>query len=367
MRASSESAMGGGIAPAPPKALHVVANRPRWGAHSMAAKASILIPTYNYAQYLPEAIESVLAQDFTDYELIVSDDASTDNSADIIRHYAARDARIRTMFHPANLGMVANWNWCLGQARGAYVKFLFGDDRLAAPHALRRFATMLDAYPQAALAVCARRVVDEHAQPLAVWDQFADEGLYSGRHVGRQCLLATHNFVGEPTAVMFRAALISSGFDARYRQIVDLELWCRLLLAGDLVHTQETLCDFRWHPAQQTKINQRRNLGDSEYARLLHDYLARFVPADYRPPASLYPLLFRSLYDFQRNASSSVEVQEIARTLMTLLGREHYVREWLRHRLARPPANLRRLWCKHVLGREVASRRPSSRWKLERT
>jgi len=367
MRASSESAMGGGIAPALPKALHVVDNRPRWEAHSMAAKASILIPTYNYARYLPEAIESVLAQDFTDYELIVSDDASTDDSADIIRRYAARDSRIRATFHPANLGMVANWNWCLGQARGEYVKFLFGDDRLTAPHALRRFVTMLDTHPQAALAVCARRVVDEHSQPLEVWDQFAGEGVYAGQHVGRQCLLATHNFVGEPTAVMFRAALAPSGFDLRYRQIVDLEFWCRLLLAGDLVYTKETLCDFRWHPAQQTRINQQQNLGNSEYAWLLHDYFARFVPAAYRPPSSLYPLLFRSLYDFQRTAASSVEAQNIARALLALLGRKHYVREWLHHRLARPTANLRRFWGKYVLHREVASRRPSSSWKLERS
>ena len=141
----------------------------------------------------------------------------------------------------------------------------------------------------------------------------------------------------------------------------------RLLLAGDLVYTRETLCDFRWHPAQQTRINQKQNLGNSEYAWLLHDYFARFVPADYRPPSSLHPLLFRSLYDFQRTASSSVEAQEIARTLMTLLGREHYVREWWRHRLVRPAANLRRLWRKHVLRREVESHRPAFRWKMERS
>ena len=61
-------------------------------------KISVLIPTHNYARYLPEAIESVLAQDFTDYELLVSDDASTDNSADIICRYAARDPRIRAEF-----------------------------------------------------------------------------------------------------------------------------------------------------------------------------------------------------------------------------------------------------------------------------
>jgi len=69
-------------------------------------KVSVLVPTYNYARFLPEAIESILAQEFTDYELIVSDDASTDDSADIIRPYAARDSRIRAEFHPANLGMV---------------------------------------------------------------------------------------------------------------------------------------------------------------------------------------------------------------------------------------------------------------------
>ena len=81
---------------------------------------SILLPTYNYARFLPEAIESVLAQDWTDYELLISDDRSTDGSAAIIAAYAARDPRIRFQLQPVNLGMVANWNWCLSQARGEY-------------------------------------------------------------------------------------------------------------------------------------------------------------------------------------------------------------------------------------------------------
>ena len=102
-------------------------------------RVSVLIPTFNYARYLPEAIESVMQQDFREFELLIADDASTDASADIICHYAAKDARIRFTIHSRNLGMVANWNWCLSEAKGEYVKFLFGDDRLAGNPGTQRF------------------------------------------------------------------------------------------------------------------------------------------------------------------------------------------------------------------------------------
>src|ERR1035441_7330528 len=101
-------------------------------------RISVLIPTYNYARYLPEAIESVLEQDLRDLEVLISDDGSTDGSAEVIACYAAKDSRIRFQIHPANLGMVQNWNWCLSAARGEYIKFLFGDDKLASRQALRK-------------------------------------------------------------------------------------------------------------------------------------------------------------------------------------------------------------------------------------
>ena len=99
-------------------------------------KVSVLIPTFRYARFLPAAVDSVLAQEFRDFELLISDDASGDGSAEIIRSYAARDPRIRFHIHPGNIGMVSNWNWCLGEARGDHVKFLFGDDCLVSRLAL---------------------------------------------------------------------------------------------------------------------------------------------------------------------------------------------------------------------------------------
>ena len=104
---------------------------------------SVIIPTYNYARYLPEAVDSVLEQDFDDYELIIADDASTDNTAEVCRRYAEQDSRIRSVRHEKNLGMVENWNWCLRQARGKYVKYLLADDKFLEPYALRRMVDAL--------------------------------------------------------------------------------------------------------------------------------------------------------------------------------------------------------------------------------
>ena len=73
-------------------------------------KISVLIPTYNYARFLPEAIDSVLAQDFQDFELLVVDDCSSDDTAAVVASFRQRDARVQFSVNSTNLGMVNNWN-----------------------------------------------------------------------------------------------------------------------------------------------------------------------------------------------------------------------------------------------------------------
>src|SRR5580658_3418304 len=104
---------------------------------------SVLIPTYNYGRFLPEAIESVLMQDFQDFELLIVDDCSADNTAEVVKPFCSRDARVHFAINPTNLGMVHNWNHCLQQARCEFVKFLFGDDKLSDPQALSKMMALL--------------------------------------------------------------------------------------------------------------------------------------------------------------------------------------------------------------------------------
>jgi glycosyltransferase involved in cell wall biosynthesis len=235
-------------------------------------KVSVLVPTYNYARYLPQAIESVLSQTFRDFELVVVDDASGDGSADVVAPYAAADGRIAFSANPVNLGMVENWNRCLRKARGEYVKFLFGDDLLSSPEALARMVEVLDAHPGVALVASARNIVDSDSRTVDVWSHFGEGAVVRGTELINDLLKEQRNLIGEPTAVMFRRADASRGFDVRYRQIVDLEMWIHLLEKGDFAYLSEPLVSFRVHPAQQTEANRADFRARLDGIRLMSDY-----------------------------------------------------------------------------------------------
>src|SRR5437868_2369150 len=91
---------------------------------------SVLVPAFNDAAFLAEALDSVLAQDVYSLEVIVSDDASTDGTLDVARAYAARDGRVRVLVNAENLGMTRNWNRALAEARGEFVLKLDADDAI---------------------------------------------------------------------------------------------------------------------------------------------------------------------------------------------------------------------------------------------
>ena len=111
---------------------------------------------YNGEQYLAETIDSLLAQTFEDFELVISDNASTDATAEICRSYAERDSRIRYIRQAENIGAMGNFNFLFSQARGRYFKWAAADD-LVAPTFLTRCIEFLDTQPDYVL--CHTRTV----------------------------------------------------------------------------------------------------------------------------------------------------------------------------------------------------------------
>ncbi|MGN0884695.1 MAG: glycosyltransferase family 2 protein [Candidatus Spyradosoma sp.] len=114
-----------------------------------APKISVIVPVYKVEKYLPECIESVLAQTFMDFELILVDDGSPDNSGAICDAYVARDPRIR-VFHKENGGVTSARRLGVERSRGEWITFVDSDDKLF-PNALRDLATAADAHPDADL------------------------------------------------------------------------------------------------------------------------------------------------------------------------------------------------------------------------
>jgi len=238
--------------------------------HPKPPKISVLIPCYHQAQFLPETLESVLRQDFQDFEVIASDDASLDNSFPILQDYARRDSRIRIFKHNTNLGMVENWNFCLRQARGEAVKLMGGDDRLNRPDCLSRQWQSLQA-PGVALAASARTIINESSVKIETLVNLPS-GVYSQDKIIPKILEHQDNLIGEPVCCLFHRKDATRGFHPDYLQNTDIEMWFHLLRFGGLAYDAEPLVAFRRHPDQNTNIHNKSGLSLEEHRLLMLRY-----------------------------------------------------------------------------------------------
>jgi glycosyltransferase involved in cell wall biosynthesis len=235
-------------------------------------RVSICIPTFNSAAYLGEALDSVLAQDFDDFEVVIVDDGSEDASRHSGSAYAARDRRIRCFTNRMNAGISGNCNRCMEWARGQYIKFLFADDILLSGRALSLMVGVLDAHPRVALVACGRRILDAQSRVVADKVSYPDGLQCAGAAVARHCMADLKNRIGEPTAVMFRRRDGRQGFDPAYCQLLDLEMWLRLLAEGDFHYLAEPLVGFRCHDGQATASNRKNLAYLADYRMLLNTY-----------------------------------------------------------------------------------------------
>lgn len=301
---------------------------------------SVLIPTYNYARYLPEAIESVLSQDFKDFELIIVDDCSKDNTAEVLSAYAAKDSRIQFSINQNNLGIVGNWNHCMNMARADYIKFLFGDDKLCDPAALRKMHEMFSKYSGVTLAACARMILDENSTAVDVW-RTLPAGCHDGRKVIQKILMSNgKNFVGEPSAVMFRKSDLDRDFDPRFLQMMDIDMWFKLLEKGNLAYTTESLCAFRFHSQQQTARNSNSGIGKREHILFYAEYATnKSVLKKTVCPNLFYLRRFKK----EQKLQNDPEVMDCERKLRQRLGQAwwaSYFIFWVCHRTTKPFYNL---------------------------
>lgn len=250
-------------------------NNPKQGNKMrVSPKVSVCIPTYNYADYLPMAIESVLGQNFRDFELIIQDDCSNDATVETVQRYLT-DERVVFEVNEKNLGLAGNWNRCLAKARGEYIKFVFADDLLASPDALGRMVSALDSAQEVSLVASARNIINADSHLVRVLCEFKKSFTAEGAAVIHMCLVRQANLVGEPTVVMFRRKDAERGFNAEYDQMIDLEMWFYLLEKGEFAFIAEPLASFRIHPRQKTAENARNLLHFDEFFRLLEEYLSR--------------------------------------------------------------------------------------------
>jgi glycosyltransferase involved in cell wall biosynthesis len=280
------------------------------------ALVSICVPTYNGARWLREALESATSQSYLATEILVVDDRSDDRSAEIARSVA--DARIRVVVNERRLGMVANWNRCIALASGDFVKFLFQDDLLHAECVDRLVRPML---ASGAVMSFSRRAIEllepsdarSHAWKARFAELHAGFGPLGDVNDGPQLLrrqLARQpfkNWIGEPTSVLLRTETVRhvGGFNERLHQLVDSELWLRLMARGAVAFVDAPLVNFRVHPGSSTNVNRARG----------HDWLDSLWLAEALVGDPEVGRLFPAVGALRRRAYREVVRAELARTV----------------------------------------------------
>jgi len=202
---------------------------------------SVLMTAYNREKYIAQAIESVLNQKFSDFELIVVDDHSSDRTAELAQRYTG-DPRVRVHVNEKNLGDYPNRNHAAGYARGRYLKYLDADD-IMYPHCLRTMVQNMERFAEAGIGMESEA---EHRWPRPFPFLLSPSETYREHFLG-------HGILSEgPTAAIIRAAVFREyGGFLPERHISDTELWLRIARKYSLLMCYPGLTWWRKHPEQE--------------------------------------------------------------------------------------------------------------------
>jgi glycosyltransferase involved in cell wall biosynthesis len=299
-------------------------------------KVSVIVPSYNHARFLSQRLDSVLGQTFQDFEVILLDDCSTDESQSILSKYAD-DPRVRIDFNEKNSGNpFKQWNKGVGLARGEYVWIAESDD-YADERMLTRLVSVLEAEPDVGFVYCRSWCVTVDDRLDGFVDDFyiADLGatkwtmdyFADGRDECRNYFVA-RNVVANASSVLFRKTIYErvGGADETLRMSADWKLWAAMALLGRVAYLSEPLNYYRFHD-ETVRGKDKSHAGEAEESlRVIRWILDQITISD-------------SVLEKSRNAHSRLWIPPV------LNGQVPLERRWaiLRGAMATDPHALRRL------------------------
>jgi len=219
-------------------------------------RVSVLMPVYNGERYLREAVESILDQTFTDFEFVIVDDGSTDNTWQILQSYAANEPRIVLVRNETNVGVARSLNKGLELARGEYVARMDADD-VSLPGRLTAQVAFLDEHPEVGVLGCAVQVIDGCGNPSRIRRFPAEHGVI------KWCL-CFDDPIAHPTVMMRREVVGRvGGYSTDLLTAEDYDLWRRLNQVTRLSNLPEMLLYLRRHEACVTRAHRAKQLENS--------------------------------------------------------------------------------------------------------
>ncbi|MBN3939343.1 glycosyltransferase [Nostoc sp. NMS9] len=290
---------------------------------------SICIPTYNGKDFIAEAINSVLSQTYKNIEIIVSDDNSDDQTIEIVNNFRHTSELLFFVLKHSQFGLAKNWNFCISQAKGKYIKFLFQDDLLE-PTAIEEMVNLAEQDEEIGLVFSPRTLFTDtghtvydsnflmHHEAKDVHKAWSTLKLIQS---GQELLLDPNildnpiNKIGEPSTVLIRKDVFKKVglFNSEFCQLVDLEMWLRIMSQYKVGFVDQVLSHFRIHPQQQT----RRNVALKDAILLDYQKLFQTIYSDTRYPQATRQ---QALYRYAALSEQNAELHQL---------RKQITEEWL--------------------------------------
>jgi glycosyltransferase involved in cell wall biosynthesis len=209
-------------------------------------RVSVIVTCYNYGRFVAEAVDSLLGQTFQDLEVIVIDDASPDNSCQVLTERYADNPRVRLILHEKNQGHIRSYNEGLAQARGEFMGVLAADDFCLRPDAVARQVAIFDANPLVGFVYSAYAMVDVESRPFRSFQPFEHNYVRDGFDEFRSLMYA--NYIPHSGTLVRRSAHAEVGYyDTALPHAGDWDLWLRVASRFDVGYISEQLFAYRVH------------------------------------------------------------------------------------------------------------------------
>lgn len=208
---------------------------------------SVVMPVYNASDYLPEAIDSIISQTFEDWELILIDDGSTDNSSDILKSYSNSDKRIKHYKNDQNLGLIRALNKGIGLCSGKFIARMDADD-ISLPGRFETQYRFLERNADIAMCGTYALIIDsDGCETVKVTHFSKDEYIKIN-------LMFSPSFIHP--SMMIRADVLKANlYDEAYIHAEDYELWCRIAENHKVANIPSFLLKYRWHSSNVSVVN----------------------------------------------------------------------------------------------------------------
>lgn len=254
-------------------------------ARTNGPRLSVTVLNYNYGHFLEQCLESILCQSFTDFEVIVIDDCSTDDSLEVIKPYR-KDPRVRLLSHTENAGFVRSLIEGVEASSSEYMTVVSADDFVLDSSAFEQQMSLLEKHPATSFCYASWIYMSMETRPLGDVVPFSEDHVWNGEREFRE--FCTRFYVLHTGTIIRRSAYQAvGGYDTSIRYTLDNTMWAQLCGAGEVAYVAQPLYGYRTHGANMSHNPRALRATVDEFVRLVDLGFARLPEGPVKSDARL--------------------------------------------------------------------------------